>query len=72
MSYAFLGAKAMRLGCNGKASTVPFINDVCGKCGGDNSSCIDCAGTQGGCKCYVTTTTSSVSPLIPSVALQHV
>lgn len=50
LSFAFLSGSAMKLSCAGKTSDVKLIDDICGKCGGDNSTCIDCHGTHNGGK----------------------
>lgn len=38
----------MRMGCNGEAASFPLIDDICGVCGGDNSTCVDCSGEKDG------------------------
>ena len=37
----------VELGCDGNVNS-GLVNDECGVCGGDNTSCIDCAGTPNG------------------------
>ena len=48
LSYAYVSGYAMRMGCNGEPTSFPLINDICGRCAGDNSSCVDCNGVKDG------------------------
>lgn len=48
VSVGYVTGYAMRVGCNGKPSPFKLVNDECGVCNGDGSTCTDCTGTKNG------------------------
>jgi len=50
LSQAYMTGNAMKVNCKGVISSSPLVDDVCGVCGGDGKSCVDCNGDKDGGK----------------------